>query len=92
MLHVWMQDILCDTTTQFAGASYSELVDGLGSVMDANAFSSCSTRPDPRRGAVRVLRGAQVLKMSLTSWKRNQVRNKRQKRFVVKSILTKYLV
>lgn len=54
----------CDNTTQFAGASYSELGDGLGPVVDANAFGFVSTRPYPRRRAVGVLGGAQVFEMS----------------------------
>lgn len=58
----WMS---CDNTTQFAGASYSELGDGLGPVVDADAFGFVSTRPYPRRRAVGVLRGAQVFEMSL---------------------------
>lgn len=54
----------CDNTTLLAGASYSELGDGLRPVVDANAFSFVSAGPDPGRGAVRVLGGAQVLKVS----------------------------
>lgn len=54
----------CDNTTQLAGASYSELGDGLWPVVDANAFSFVPAGPDPGRGAVGVLRGAQVFKVS----------------------------
>lgn len=54
----------CDNTTQFAGASYSELGDGLGPVVDANAFGFVSARSYPWRRTVRVLGGAQVFKMS----------------------------
>lgn len=54
----------CDNTTQLAGASYSELGDGLRPVVDANAFSFVPAGSDPGRGAVRVLGGAQVFKVS----------------------------
>lgn len=57
-------DRLCDITRRFAGASHSKLGNGLGAIVDANAFDSVSTRPGPWGCAVRVLGGAQVLKMS----------------------------
>ena len=36
------------TGLQFAGASYSKLGNGLGPIVDANAFSSVSAGPYPR--------------------------------------------
>ncbi len=78
---VWIQvgrlDFWCDTTTQFAGASYSELGDGLRPIMDANAFSSVSTR-HPRGCAVRVLGGAQVFKLSWQVGTHTHTRNRNQ--------------
>lgn len=55
---------MCRHTTQLAGTSDSELGDGLRPVVDADAFRFVPAGPNPGQGAVGVLGGAQVFKVS----------------------------